>query len=64
MNYLKIKSIQCTLPNIFLQKKQLEIIFSKFINYIPVINKITDRLITLLTNDKKKTDEFVEGNFI
>ena len=34
------------------------------ISFIPFINKITDRLITLLTNDKKKTDEFVEGNFI
>ena len=42
----------------------LFLIFLKFINYIPFINKITDRLITLLTNDKKKTDEFVEGNFI
>ena len=42
----------------------LFLFFLKFINYIPFINKITDRLITLLTNDKKKTDEFVEGNFI
>ena len=36
---------------------------SKYINSIPLINGITDKLITLITNDKLKTDEFIRKGF-
>ena len=39
------------------------LIIAKYINYIPFINKITDKLITLITNNKLKTDEFIKKGF-
>ena len=36
---------------------------ARYINYIPVINRISDKLITVFTNDKLKTDEFIKKGF-
>ena len=33
---------------------------AKYINYIPFINKISEKMIILITNSKLKTDEFIK----
>ena len=39
------------------------LLIAKYINCIPMINKITDKFITLLTNNKLKTDRFIKEEF-
>ena len=36
---------------------------SKYLNYIPIINKIVDKIITLITIDKFEADEFTKKGF-
>ena len=38
-------------------------LIAKYLNYIPWINKIVDKFITLVTNNKLKTDEFIKKGF-
>ena len=42
---------------------KLFLFVAKYLNYIPWINKIVDKFITLVTNNKLKTDEFIKKGF-
>ena len=39
------------------------LLISKYLNYIPVVNKIVDKIITIVTIDKLKTDELIKKGF-
>ena len=39
------------------------LLISKYLNYIPIINKIVDKIITLITIDKFEADEFTKKGF-
>ena len=39
------------------------LLISKYLNYIPVVNKIIDKIITIVTIDKLKTDELIKKGF-
>ena len=39
------------------------LLISKYLNYVPWINKIADKIITIVTIDKFKIDEFIKKGF-
>ena len=42
---------------------KLFLLVSKYLNYVPVINKIVDKIITIVTIDKFKIDELIKKGF-
>ena len=43
--------------------KALSNLISKYLNYVPIVNKIVDKIITIVTIDKFKTDELIKKGF-
>ena len=58
----KFKTRQKISLNISLFLK-LFLLLSKYLNYIPIVNKIVDKVITLITIDKFEADEFTKKGF-
>jgi len=42
---------------------KLFLLISKYLNYVPIVNKIVDKIITIVTIDKFKTDELIKKGF-
>ena len=41
----------------------LFLLISQYVNNIPFVNRLSDKLTTLITNNKLKTDEFIKKEF-
>ena len=39
------------------------LLISKYLNYVPLLNKIVDKIITIVTIDKYKADELIKKGF-
>ena len=39
------------------------LLISKYLNYVPLLNKIIDKIITIVTIDKYKADELIKRGF-